>query len=141
MLIRVNQDKTISNIHVNRHTGVGESTVTTSMNTSGIVNNIDTKDRPTMTLEITWNESAGYNVKINGAVLSASDAAAMTEFFDGPDNDGMAYISFSLQNSIKGGTAECTITKFGKSKDDWSIPAGDDGAKPINNTINFVRNI
>lgn len=139
MLIRVNSDKTISNVQVNRHTVVGKSTVTTSMNTSGIVNNIDTKDRPTMTLEITWSESAGYNVKINGAVLSASDAAAMTEFFDGPDNDGMAYISFSLQNSVKGGTAECTITKFGKSKDDWSIPAGDDGARPINNTINFAE--
>ena len=139
MLIRVNSDKTISSVQVNRHTVVGESTVTTSMNTSGIVNNIDTKDRPTMTLEITWSESAGYNVKINGAVLSASDAAAMTEFFDGPDNDGMAYISFSLQNSIKGGTAECTITKFGKSKNDWGVPAGDDGARPINNTINIAE--
>ena len=139
MLIRVNEDKTIKSMQVNRHTAVGDSTVTTGISTSSVINNIDAQGRPTMTLEITWSEAAGYNVKINGAMLSASDAAEMTKFFDGPDNDGMAYVSFSLQNSIKGGTAECTITKFGKSKDDWSVPAGDDGARPINNTINIAE--
>ena len=138
MLIRVNEDKTISSVQVNRHLSVGASLTTTMMDTSNVKDNFDKNGCPVMTLEIFWDQVKGYNVVINGATLNSTDAKEMTDFFDGPDNDGKAYVSFSLQNSIKGGTAECTVTKFGTSENDWTVPTGDDGARPINNTINIA---
>lgn len=134
-LVRINGNKEITSIPVNSHVEYGTATATTYMNTAGVKNNFDSEGRPIITFQITWSEAEGYNVIINGATLTKSDAKTMTDLFDGPDNDGHAYISFSLQNSIKGGTVECTILKFGTSPTDCDTPTGDDSAEPINNKI------
>lgn len=138
-LVRIDANKKITGVPLNIHTKYGESVTTSAMGMMDVKNVFDDNGCPIVTLQITWDETTGYSMYVNGATLSTKDAQTMTDIFDGKDNDGYAYISFSLQNGTKGGTAECTILKFGTSPEDCEKPTGSDSAKPINHKIEIAE--
>ncbi len=137
-LVRVDGNKKITSVPLNIHTKYGESTTLSYMGMMDVKNVYDDNGCPIVTLQITWDETTGYSMYVNGATLSTKDAQTMTDIFDGEDNDGYAYISFSLQNSTKGGTVECTVLKFGTSPEDCEKPTGSDSAKPVDNKITIA---
>ncbi len=98
--------------------------------------NLTTNDgKPILTLVITW-DGFEYNMTINGAKACDDILYYMNDKWGG--NDSEAYIGFNFQNANKGGTAECTILKFGTSEEDAKTPAGTDRVEPIDNTVEYA---
>ena len=85
-------------------------------------------------LEITW-DGASYAVNINGAAAPEKVITYMNETFA----DGEAYVGFTLQNSNKGGTLECTVLRFGTSEETAVVPTGDETVAPINYVISYAE--
>ena len=134
-LMRPDAEKKVSGIQFNSHTEAGMSTDTSSTGSGRLENKFDENGCPILTLQISWDEGTGYAFTFNGYTLDTNYSKMITDFFDGENNDGCAYISFSLQNGTKGGTAECTVLKFGTSPENCSTPIGTDRAEPIDNKI------
>ena len=85
----------------------------------------DENGKPILALTITWDGTT-YAMDINGAPAPDTTIAYMNEHYA----DGEAYVGINLMNSNKGGTAACTILKFGTSKEDAETPVGEDSAEP-----------
>ncbi len=99
--------KDIATFQLNHHTAVGGSLVTGGETAnSSFENKYDENGCAIYTLQITWSITNGYTVIINGQALNKTFCQTVTDFFDGDDNDGQAYVSFSLQTGAKNGTVE-----------------------------------
>lgn len=85
----------------------------------------DENGKPILALTITWDGTT-YAMDINGAPAPDTTIAYMNEHYA----NGEAYVGINLMNTTKGGTAACTILKFGTSKDDAETPVGEDSAAP-----------
>lgn len=85
----------------------------------------DENGKPILALTITWDGTT-YAMDINGAPAPDSTIDYMNEHYA----NGEAYIGLNLMNSNKGGTAACTILKFGTSKENAEVPVGEDSAEP-----------
>lgn len=137
-LLRPNDEKNVASLQLNSHTSAGASIDTAGASASEFENKHDENGCPILTLQITWSETEGYAMILNGLAVSQSYCDKMTQFFDGEDNDGLAYLSFSLQTGAKNGTVECTVLKFGTSPEDCSIPVGTDSAEPVSSKIEIA---
>ncbi len=83
-----------------------------------------------LTLEVKWDEAKStYSVKVNGAEASKKAIDYMNTKYG---TNSQAYIGFSVHNNQLGGTAEFTITSWGTSIEDATIPTGDDTKLPDN---------
>lgn len=115
----------VNNYHIRNFTG-----------TSGVMM-VDEKNQKTedgknvITLTVTWDGST-YAVDINGAVAPEAVITYMNEKWGG--NDSEAYIGICAQNSVTGGTVEMTVTKFGTSADNATVPMGEDSQDVQNNS-------
>jgi hypothetical protein len=85
----------------------------------------DENGKPILALTITWDGTT-YAMDINGAPAPDTTIAYMNEHYA----NGEAYIGINLMNTNKGGTAACTVLKFGTSKEDAEVPVGEDSAEP-----------
>ena len=121
-LIRLTEEKNINFFQLNWQESPGVTSGTSSVDAINVKDEFDDNGCAIYKFYITWNEETGYNVSINGADLGAAFNKRFTDFFDGPENDGKAYISFSLQNGTKGGTVGCTVLKFGTSPEKCEKP-------------------
>ena len=98
---------------------------------------MDEKGRETYTLEVEWTGSA-YVIKLNGAELPGNaQATAMLEKLN-PDGD--FYVTLAAQAGVKDGTAAFTITKFGKTASDATVPTGTDSRDPETNEMTIAPN-
>ena len=87
----------------------------------------DENKKPILTLEIKYDDAKEtYEVFINDSPAPDEYNTALNKLFP----DCQAYIAFSLHNSKKGGTAACTILKFGHTAEDATTPVGDDKRAP-----------
>ncbi len=93
----------------------------------------DAEGHVLLALTITWDGKT-YAVDINGAQAPAACSQFLNEHFP----DGQAYIGFNTQNANKGGTAACTVLKFGTSKAKATAPMGDDSKKPDNTYLTLA---
>ena len=85
-------------------------------------------------LAVTW-DGESYQVSYNGATAPEAVVEYMNETFG---SNSQAYIGFSFYNTTKGGKAEFTVTKFGTSKEDATVPMGDDSKEPENHVITYA---
>ena len=85
----------------------------------------DENGKPIIALTITWDGTT-YAMDINGSPAPDATISYMNEHYA----NGEAYVGLNVMNSNKGGTAACTILKFGTSKEDAEVPVGEDSAEP-----------
>ena len=84
---------------------------------------------PILVLEIKWDAGNEMCVAyINGVKAPDTYNYAIRDRFE--KEGWMAYVGFSLQNNMTGGTIGCTILKFGTSASDNDVPVGDDDEEP-----------
>ncbi len=76
---------------------------------------------PILTLEVKWNSrNECCEVYINGVKAPDEYNSALNRVL--ADNDDELYVGFSLQNNKTGGTAKCTILKYGQNAEDATPP-------------------
>ena len=76
---------------------------------------------PILTLEVKWDDgNEDCIVYINGVQAPDEYNSALNRVLEANDNE--LYVGFSLQNSKTGGTAKCTILKYGQSAEDATTP-------------------
>ena len=80
-----------------------------------------------LALSIKYDYNDGYTVSVNGAQMPKSAKTWMDKHFA----EGEAYVGINMQNNKKGGTAECTLLKYGVSYDRCATPVGYDSAEPV----------
>ena len=79
-----------------------------------------------LTLIVTYDAAAGYNVTINGAAAPEKVVEYMNEAYK---TDSYAHIGFAMLSAKMGGVQSATVLKFGTSEADATTPQGDD-SKP-----------
>ena len=82
----------------------------------------------TLRLELLPTDN-GYSIFVNGGPAPAEINEWFSQFFK-TERDNEAYVGVVMSSSLKSGTAECTITKFGTSKETALVPMGDDTVAP-----------
>ena len=92
---------------------------------------VDEDGREIYTLEIEWDGNA-YDIKVCGVTVGAS-ATGVTDHLETLDPNGEFYVGIHMSATIKSGVAAGTITKFGTSKDDATVPTGSDKKDPEEN--------
>lgn len=107
-------------------TGAGNSTMAADAEKK------DADGKILLALTVTW-DGTNYAVDINGAKAPDAIVQYMKEKWGGSDSE--AYIGMNMQNSNKGGTVGCTVLKFGTSKENATVPVGDDSRDPVNSYI------
>ena len=86
---------------------------------------VDDEGRRIYTFEGRDNGDGTYSISICGVDLSHAEINTVLAGLD-PDGTGEFYIGFTMNTTVQGGTAECTITKFGTSASDATVPQGSD---------------
>ena len=76
-----------------------------------------------------------FSASINGSSAPEKVITYMNELYTKEE----AYVGFNLQNSVKGGTCECTVLLYGNDEDSATVPAGEDGREPRNNYIEIAE--
>ncbi len=90
--------------------------------------------QPILAMTVSWDAANNtYVLDINGAAAPQNIITNMNEKWGGENS--MAYIGFNFQNANVGGAAECTITKFGTTKENATVPTGTDNVAPVNNFV------
>ena len=123
-LIRGNSSGKVSGIswYIENFTSKGSSSMTAEKN-------LQTEDgKVLLDVTITWDGST-YAYNINGAAAPQAVIDYMNTKWGGADSE--AYVGICAQNSKAGGTVELTVTKFGTSAEDATVPMGDDSKEPI----------
>ena len=93
---------------------------------------LDDEDREIYVIEVTWDDVTGYSIKVNG--VEHCDAATSTKLNDlAPD--GEYFIGITMMDTVIGGSAGLTVTKFGTSADTATKPVGSDSKAPQENNI------
>lgn len=93
---------------------------------------VDDDGREIYTLEIEWDGNA-YDIKVCGVTVGGSEAG-VTDHLETLDSNGEFYIGIHMSATIKSGRAAGTITKFGTSADDATVPTGSDSKDPEENS-------
>lgn len=91
--------------------------------------------REIYTLEVQWTGSA-YDIKINGVSVPGS-ADGITQLLEQQSPTGDLYVGISFHSTYAGGTAACTILKYGTSAETATTPVGDDSKDPEGNIVIF----
>ena len=92
------------------------------------------------TLEVTWDGSA-YVIKINDYLVAdatVGSGAAITELLETLSSDGEFFVGVTMMDTVRGGSAGLTITKFGTSKDNATKPVGNDEKEAGENNIKLA---
>ncbi len=93
-------------------------------------NRFDENGNPIFTLEIKWDQKSGLGkVFINNSPAPDKFNQMFTEYFASSDNY-RSFVGFTMCNNVMGGTAACTVTHFGTSREDACTPSGDDYKMP-----------
>ena len=89
----------------------------------------DEQGRPILVFEVKWSAADDMCFAyINGVEAPDFYNQAIQAKFESAN--WMAYVGFTLQNNKKGGTAGCTILKYGTSEADAEPPVGSDKKPP-----------
>ena len=95
---------------------------------------MDDEGRETYSLEITWNGSA-YDIKVCGVtVMGCADITSKLEEWN---SNGEFYVGITVHAGVKDATSGITVTKFGTSAADATVPVGTDSAQPEDNKLVF----
>ena len=96
----------------------------------------DDQGREVYTLEVTWNGYA-YVIKINGRVISDAyvDNGKSSALLQSLSPDGEFFVGITMMDTVTGGSAGLTITKFGTSAANATKPAGIDSKTPEKNYV------
>ena len=88
------------------------------------------------TLEVTWDGSA-YVIKINGHLVSDGSIAGgvTTALLEELSPEGEFFVGITMMDTVIGGSAGLTITKFGTSAETAVKPVGSDSKEPTENNI------
>lgn len=97
----------------------------------------DGQGREIYTLEIEWVNGA-YRISVCGVALNGGDA--ITELLESLNEYGDFYVGVSFYSGEKDGTAAMTILEYGTSKDNASVPVGNDSKEPEEN-VNIVADM
>lgn len=92
---------------------------------------VDEDGREIYTLEVEWDGGA-YDIRVCGVTVGGSDTS-VTDHLEILDPNGEFYVGIHMSSTIKSGVAAGTITKFGTSKDDATVPTGSDKKDPEEN--------
>ncbi len=92
---------------------------------------VDEDGREIYTLEIEWKDGV-YDIRVCGVTVGAS-ATDVTGYLETLDPDGEFYVGIHMYAAIQSGTAAGTITKFGTSAADATVPVGSDSKEPEEN--------
>ena len=95
---------------------------------------MDDAGREIYTLEIT-HDGTSYDIKVCG--VSVMGAADITAKLDQWNANGEFFVGITVHAGVKDASAAITVTKFGTSKDDATVPVGDDSAEPEDNKLVF----
>ena len=95
---------------------------------------MDENEREVYTLEITWDGSA-YDIKVCG--VSVAGAADITAKLEQWNANGEFYVGITVHAGVKDASAGITLTKFGTSAADATVPVGDDSRQPEDNKLVF----
>jgi hypothetical protein len=96
---------------------------------------MDADGREIYTLEVEWTGGA-YDIKVCGVTVGGS-RAGVTDHLESLDPNGEFYVGIHMHSGVKSGVAAGTITKFGTSADDATVPTGSDSKEPEEN-LNFI---
>lgn len=96
---------------------------------------LDDDGREIYTLEVEWSGGA-YDIKVCGVTVAGS-AVGVTDHLETIDPNGEFYVGIHMHSGTKSGVAAGTITKFGTSRDDATVPTGSDKKDPEEN-LNFI---
>ena len=100
---------------------------------------MDDEGREIYTLEVTW-DGTQYIIKMNGHLISDGTVAggATTALLETLSPDGDFFIGITMQDTVRGGSAGLTITKFGTSAETATKPVGNDDKDPTENNIKLA---
>ena len=94
------------------------------------------------TLEVTWDEAAGlYTMKVNGFLITGegtANGAATSELMEQLSPDGEFFVGITMQDTVRGGSAGLTVTKFGTSEETASKPVGSDSKEAGENNVKLA---
>ena len=91
------------------------------------------------TLEVTW-DGTQYIIKVNDHLISDGTIAggATTALLEKLSPEGEFFVGITMQDTVRGGSAGLTITKFGTSKETATKPIGDDEKEPTDNNVKLA---
>ena len=92
----------------------------------------DDEGRELYDLEVTYNGS-DYMISVNGVAVAGLDK--VNAHLDALNPDGDFYIGVTLYTGVRNGAGDLTITKFGTSKADATVPQGTDSREPESNNL------
>jgi len=95
---------------------------------------MDDDGRETYTFEVT-HDGTNYDLKVNG--VSVMGAADITAKLNEWNENGEFYVGITVHAGVKDASAGITVTKFGTSAADATVPVGDDSAQPEDNKLVF----
>ena len=97
---------------------------------------MDEDGREIYTLEVTW-DGAQYIIKMNDHLISDGTVAggATTALLEQLSPEGDFFVGITMMDTVSGGSAGLTVTKFGNSKETAVKPVGSDSKEPTENNI------
>lgn len=133
-LLRPNTSGIVSGIQweIEQWTGAGNSTIAEE---NKLQETVGENKYTKIVLEITYDATNGYHVTINGSSVAApaeGGANKVDAYLNEAFANGEAYIGFAMHNTSNGSNLAATVTKFGTSAEDATVPTGDAEAEPIN---------
>ena len=88
------------------------------------------------TLEVTW-DGTQYIIKMNGHLISDGTVAggATTALLEELSPEGEFFVGITMMDTVIGGSAGLTVTKFGTSAETAVKPVGSDSKEPTENNV------
>ena len=127
-LLRYKDASTMTTMpHVTRPATEGTNGTFENLGMSFLNPSKDDWGRRTFTFEVRWDGSA-YVIKVNGYAQVCNDIA--TQVLESLSADGEFFVGISLYDAAVGKPAGLTITKFGTSAEDATMPRGSDSKAP-----------
>ena len=131
-LLRYKDASTMTTMpHVTRPATEGTNGTFENLGMSFLNPSKDDWGRRTFTFEVRWDGSA-YVIKVNGYAQVCNDIA--TQVLESLSADGEFFVGISLYDAAVGKPAGLTITKFGTSAEDATMPRGSDSKAPETTT-------
>ena len=95
---------------------------------------VDDEGREIYSLEIT-HDGTNYDIKVCG--VSVAGAADITAKLNEWNENGEFYVGITVHAGVTNASAGITVTKFGTSAADATVPVGDDSRQPEDNKLVF----
>ena len=102
--------------------------------TTSVTAPMDDDGRETYTFEVT-HDGTKYDVKVNGVTVGGIDAVSAK--LDSMNENGELYVGITVHAGVTNASAGITVTKFGTSAEDATVPVGDDSREPEDNRLVF----